>query len=142
MPIYLPDTNVFSAYAKGSDAALVAKVNATKQDILLSVVALAEMEYGWRKAGKSTHRISRQQGLVSQLTPIVFDEVCAKAYGAIKTFLFHARKSTHGNTNPIGERDMLIAAQAAVMGAVLVTHNTREFTEVPGLIVEDWQTVD
>ena len=38
----------------------------------------------------------------------------------------------------IGPLDTLIAAHALALGAVLVTHNTREFTRVPKLTVEDW----
>ena len=57
-----------------------------------------------------------------------------------KNFLLHTRKATHGNASPIGERNMLIAAHALALNAVLVTHNTKEFSKVPGLQVEDWQT--
>ena len=39
---------------------------------------------------------------------------------------------------PIGPYDLLIAAHARSLNAVLVTHNTREFTRVDGLRVEDW----
>jgi tRNA(fMet)-specific endonuclease VapC len=35
---------------------------------------------------------------------------------------------------------MLIAAQALRLGATVVTHNTREFSRVPGLKCEDWQS--
>jgi len=136
----MPDTNVFSAYAKGSDAALVAKMNAARQNAVISAIALAEMEYGWRKAGKMTHRIRRQQEVVNRLPALVFDKECAIAYGLLKDFLLHTRPGTHGNANPIGERDMLLAAHALAIGAVLVTHNTREFSTVPGLVVEDWQS--
>jgi tRNA(fMet)-specific endonuclease VapC len=40
---------------------------------------------------------------------------------------------------PIGPYDVLIAAHARSLGAVLVTHNTGEFARVEGLKVEDWQ---
>ena len=38
----------------------------------------------------------------------------------------------------IGERDMLITARAHSPGYTLVTNNTREFSRVPGLAIEDW----
>jgi tRNA(fMet)-specific endonuclease VapC len=34
--------------------------------------------------------------------------------------------------------DLLIAAHALFLGAVLVTDNTREFERVPGLNIENW----
>ena len=39
----------------------------------------------------------------------------------------------------IGPNDMLIAAIALANGATLVSHNTSEFSRVPGLVLEDWQ---
>jgi tRNA(fMet)-specific endonuclease VapC len=39
---------------------------------------------------------------------------------------------------PIGPYDILIAARAVREGATLVTANTREFSRVPGLMLEDW----
>lgn len=38
----------------------------------------------------------------------------------------------------IGACDLWIAAQALAEDAVLVTDNTREFTRVPGLRLENW----
>jgi tRNA(fMet)-specific endonuclease VapC len=40
---------------------------------------------------------------------------------------------------PIGPYDTLIAAHARSINAILISHNTREFTRVHGLQVEDWE---
>jgi tRNA(fMet)-specific endonuclease VapC len=40
---------------------------------------------------------------------------------------------------PIGPNDLLIAAIALANRLTLVTHNTTEFSPVPGLKLEDWQ---
>ena len=65
-----------------------------------------------------------------------FGEEADEAYGVIKNQILHRV----GNANPIGERDLFIAAHAVSLGAVLVSHNVREFAAVPGLVVEDWET--
>ncbi len=44
---------------------------------------------------------------------------------------------SHGRT--IGEMDMLIAAHAISLGAILVTNNTRHFSRLePELAIENW----
>ena len=40
---------------------------------------------------------------------------------------------------PIGPYDLLIAATALQYELTMVTHNTHEFEQVAGLLVEDWQ---
>jgi hypothetical protein len=44
-----------------------------------------------------------------------------------------------GKGPPIGPYDTLIAAHARAEKATLVTHNTREFGRVEGLVAEDWE---
>lgn len=39
---------------------------------------------------------------------------------------------------PIGPNDTAIAGHAIAAGAILVTNNVREFSRVPGLVLEDW----
>ncbi len=39
---------------------------------------------------------------------------------------------------PIGAYDVMIAAQGLTKGLTVVTHNTEEFSRVPGLKLEDW----
>ena len=39
---------------------------------------------------------------------------------------------------PIEDMGLLIAAHALAVGATVVTNNTRHFSKVPGLVVENW----
>lgn len=43
---------------------------------------------------------------------------------------------------PIGTFDLLIATHAIHLGLTLVTNNTREFSHVPGLRLENWVTAE
>jgi tRNA(fMet)-specific endonuclease VapC len=64
-----------------------------------------------------------------------FDEYAAQLAAEVRASL----ETMRPNAQPIGPYDVLLAGHALAMGAVLVTHNTREFSRVPGLSVEDWQ---
>jgi len=46
------------------------------------------------------------------------------------------------NAQPIGAIDCLLAGHALSLGAGIVTGNVREFRRVPGLVVEDWHSLD
>ena len=46
---------------------------------------------------------------------------------------------TNAQGNPIGPNDLMIASIARSRGLTVVTHNTGEFSRVPGLTLEDWQ---
>jgi tRNA(fMet)-specific endonuclease VapC len=61
-----------------------------------------------------------------------FDQLAADDYAQIRAYL-------ESQGNPIGPYDMQIAAIARVNGLTLVTHNTAEFSRVPGLRIEDWE---
>ena len=60
-----------------------------------------------------------------------FDEKAALEYGKIRAQL-------ERECNLIGILDMLIAAHAKSLNAILITNNEREFRRVEGLIVENW----
>ncbi len=100
-------------------------------DVGISVVTLAELEYG---VSKSTDPERNQQALNEFLLPLEiapFDRSACSYYGRIRTAL--ERKGS-----PIGSMDLLIAAHALSLSILLVTNNEKEFRRVPGLRVENW----
>ena len=95
-------------------------------DIGLSSVVVAELAWGVAKSGSARNR----QALQMFLAPLAvqpFDDAAAWAYGELRAEL--ERRGT-----PIGAMD----AHALSLNAPLVTHNTREFAQVPGLHLADW----
>jgi tRNA(fMet)-specific endonuclease VapC len=135
--IYLPDTNVFSRYLRGVDPGMKAKLEANLRYCRLSSIVLSELEYGAAK--RADLPMLRQR--VEKLRAIISDEVdytCVDAifYGAIRAHLAKLKP----NALLIGPYDLMLAAQALRLGAVLVTNNTAEFSRVPNLTIEDWQT--
>jgi tRNA(fMet)-specific endonuclease VapC len=100
-------------------------------DVGISSITLAELRFG---AAKSRHSEKITQALDEFVVPLEvapFDENAALAYGDIRHDLEKAG-------TPVGAMDMLIAAHAVSLGAVLVTNNTREFGRIPRLEVVDW----
>ena len=49
---------------------------------------------------------------------------------------FRAQLAASGT--PIGAYDVMIAAQGVARNLTVVTHNTDEFSRIPGIRLEDW----
>ena len=134
--IYLPDTNVFAMYLRGEDGSIKERLEAKLRYCRLSVVVLSELEYGAAK--RPDLPILRRR--VARLREIIADEedyTCADAvlYGGVRAHLARLKP----NAQPIGPYDLMLAAQALRLGAVVVTYNRAEFQRIPDLSVEDWQ---
>lgn len=98
----------------------------------LCSISLAELEFGLHAGGRYEQKSAALQQALLPFERFAFDPVeCVRQYGLIRAVLEKAGKS-------IGPLDLLIAAQALALDATLITHNTREFRRVPGLLVEDW----
>jgi len=99
--------------------------------VALSSITSSELWFG---VENSSHREQNRAALAKFLLPLEvmpYDGNAAQAYGKIRALL---GKSGRG----VGSMDLLIAAHALSLKAVLVTHNVREFRQVPGLKLEDW----
>jgi tRNA(fMet)-specific endonuclease VapC len=101
-------------------------------DIGISVITLAELEYGVSKSGKPAKNKDALDQFVAPLDVVAFDRSAAATYGKLRTTLEKKGQS-------IGAMDLLIAAHALALTVRLVTHNVREFGRVPGLRVETWE---
>jgi tRNA(fMet)-specific endonuclease VapC len=100
-------------------------------DIGISIITLAELDYGVAKSRSHVRNRAALEQFVAPLEVADFDREAAQIYGRI-------RASLEAKGTLVGGMDLLIAAHAISLGARLVTNNLREFRRIPGLRVENW----
>ena len=128
---YLLDTNIL-IYAYRRTGRCFEQLRDTPSDqIALCSVNLFELEYGLAQSERpQTMRLFVNE-LISRHAMLDLTVSAATQAGVLRA---HLRKLG----TPIGEYDLLIAGIALANKLTVVTHNTREFSRVPGLQVEDW----
>jgi tRNA(fMet)-specific endonuclease VapC len=128
---YLLDTNILSDLIRnpqGKAARRIAK--AGEDNICTSIIVAAELRYGCEKSG-STKLRKAVEDMLGEIAVLPFEAPADADYGAIR-----ARLEAAGT--PIGGNDLLIAAHARALGAIIVTANVQEFRRVGGVKVENW----
>lgn len=126
------DTNICIYIIKRHPRSVLGRVESHPLgDIGISVITLAELEYGVSKSSNPARNRDALEQFVSPLEVAPFGQPATVAYGKV-------RASLEKKGNPIGSMDLLIAAHAVSLGIRLVTNNVREFKRVPGLRVENW----
>jgi tRNA(fMet)-specific endonuclease VapC len=100
-------------------------------DVGVSAITVAELLAGAHKSQRPAQNQHAVEHFLLPLTIAPFDYLAAVTYGKVRATL-------EQQGTAIGALDTLIAAHALSLGVTIVTNNRREFTRVPGLVVEDW----
>lgn len=101
-----------------------------RDEVVLSTVVCAELRYGAARL-KSKKLAATIEAWLGLFVVLPWDDAASRAYARIRAALEAGGK-------PIGNLDVSIAAHAIACGAVLVTNNTRHFSQVTGLRIENW----
>lgn len=129
--LYLLDTNILIAALKGR-LGVQKRLNSLPLSAMrLSTIVLGELEFGAEKSAHGERNRIRLATLAQRLPLVGIDFDTTRHYAQVRVLL--ERKGT-----PIGANDTWIAAQALTINATLVTDNEREFSRVPGLMLENW----
>lgn len=130
---FLLDTNTCIQYLNGRSPNVKQRLEKTPpQEIVVCSVVKAELFFGAMKSTNPARSLAKQKKFLNRFDSLPFDDHSAEIYGQIR-----AQLETQGT--PIGPTDLLIAAIAIANQTTLVTHNTREFSRVAGLNIEDWE---
>ena len=130
--MFLIDTNICIYAIKKQPKEVLKKLSENFSDgIHISSLTVAELEFGVSNSQyPEKNRIALLEFL-SIFDILPFEEKDAVPYGEIKSKL---RKTG----NIIGPIDLLLAAQAISNDLIFVTNNTKEFSRIVNLKIEDW----
>jgi len=129
---YLLDTNICIYIIKKKPQSVIKRFEKLKSgSVAISTITLSELYYGIAKSSKPDENMIALQEFISPLEVLDFTNVDALIYGKI-------RNSLEKKGSPIGAMDLLIAAIAKSQDLILVTNNTKEFSRIPELKIENW----
>lgn len=129
---YFLDTNIIIYSLKGLYPQIKSHfMNVPSQSIVIPTIVMAEIEYGARKSYDYHKTIQQYKLFTDTFEKISFSQAASFYYGDIRSRLEKEGK-------PIGANDLLIASIVLADGGILVTHNTKEFSRIPELSMEDW----
>jgi predicted nucleic acid-binding protein len=129
MAAFLLDTSI-AIHLRDGDENITRQVRELGDALLLSIVSRVELEGGvYRDPAEIGRRRARLDALLTGIPVIAFDDDCATAYASILESAGYSRRKLI---------DRMIAAQALVHRATLVTRNGDDFRDVPGLTLLEW----
>jgi len=134
--MYLLDTNICiyainDKYPSFKEKLFSFPVN----DIYIPSIVIYELEYGAEKSKWGNKTRKQMEAFLypyeNNILPFTREdaEVCGKI-----------RAGLEKQGLPIGLYDVMIAAQGIARNFTVITHNVKEFSRVPGLILQDWIT--
>jgi tRNA(fMet)-specific endonuclease VapC len=132
---YLLDTNIASHIIKGDIPRVRERLaGLPMESIVISAVTEAELRYGVAKRGHPVGLVQRVGEFLIRVEILPWTSEVAEAYGNLRA----ASEAAGISLDPL---DMMIAAHARTVDAILVTRD-RAFARLPGnLPIEDWTAI-
>ena len=129
---WMLDTDTCIAIIKGKPASVLKKLRGKSVgQVGISSITLGELAFGAAKSSRREEAHAALSEFLLALEIASFDNDAAASYGQL-------RASLEKRGTPLGPLGTLIGAHAVALDVVLVTHNTREFSRIDSLRLDDW----
>ena len=131
--LYMLDTDIASYIIKGQYSQLQAKLELVlPSQICISAMTKAELFYGLKKLPKNHRLHISAKKFLEIVQTLDWNSEAAVWYADIRYQLISSGQ-------PIGEMDMMIAAHALSVSAVLVSNNQKHHSRIDApLMLENW----
>lgn len=132
MKKYMLDTDICIFITRKSEPLLLQRIESVPlEQQCISAVTLAELLYGVQVSSKKKVNQEVVDLFAQHIEILDWPQEAAKHYAEIRADL--KKKGQQ-----LGANDLLIAAHARSIGAVIVTNNVKDFGRVKGLKLENW----
>lgn len=128
---YLIDTNILIYHLKNVGNVSNNFIKNKNSSMFISVITFGEMLFGAKKSQQSKKNIQVVSDIKSYFPIINITSEIMETFSDIKAYLNKIGK-------PTDDMDLLIAATAISHNLVLVTHNTKHFSNIPTIELVDW----
>ena len=131
---YVLDTNACIRILKGDSPSMLRSIaNISSENIIIPSIVRFELYYGAYKSSRPEETLRKLKYFLTAFEHADLNSHIGEIAGRVRADL--ERKGM-----PVGPYDLLIGATALSLNAVLITHNKKEFSRIPDLVIEDWET--
>jgi tRNA(fMet)-specific endonuclease VapC len=127
---HLLDTNICSAHFR-RPGGLAHRFLQFGGGLFIPTVVLGELYTGAYHLANPAPLLDQIADLVKDVQVLDFDRACAEQFGKVRGGLLQRGVS-------VPTADLMIASVALVHDLTLVTHNTADYQNIPGLRLDDW----
>ncbi len=128
---YLLDTNIIIYWLKGNQQIENSVLAVGLENVSYSIITKAELYFGAYNSSQVAGNLQNITLISSKLLMLPFDDQAAQQFGQIKATLKQKGQL-------ILDADLMIAAIALAHNFTLVTNNTKHFSRISDLLLENW----
>ncbi|MHC5610421.1 MAG: PIN domain-containing protein [Nostoc sp.] len=128
---YLLDTDTCIYWPNGCQPVREKLLAVGWDEVCICVITAAELYYGAYNSNRVSENLANAERFIQNLPVLPLTDPALRKYGELKAELRRI-----GQT--IAEFDLLIASVAVVENYTLVTNNTRHYSRIANLQLENW----
>ena len=126
------DTNICIYSLKGTHHSIYERMQTVSPKMIkVPSIVCAELFFGAEKSKRKKKTLAAIEKFLSPFEIVPFCGAAARQYAIF-------RNTLEKKGRPVGPNDLVVAATVAANGGVLITHNTKEFSRIKSLRLEDW----
>ena len=137
MSQYVLDTDIITLYQHGHPRVVKQVLAHAVAQIAIAVISVEEELTGWYtklRQSRKHDELARAYQRLSEAVPF-FARFQILSFTEPAIVRYEGLRAAHRH---IGKNDLRISAIALEHGATVVTRNSKDFTKVVGLTIEDW----
>ena len=128
---YIVDTDILIYFFKNNKKVVEKFSEISNENIFTTIINYTELLFGAYNSINVEQNLKKFKSFLEDINVLDFDKEAAEKFSQLKTTL-----KREGNL--IEDLDLMIASICLVNNFVLVTNNTKHFSRIEGLSVENW----